>query len=62
MWNSQGRGQIRAAAEAYTRSKATSDLSHIWDLCCSLQQRQILNLLSEARDQISIFTDTVSDS
>ena len=33
---------------AYTTATATCNLSHICDLC--LQQRQILNQLSEARD------------
>ena len=40
---------------AYTT--ATPDLSHICDLCCTLRQRQILNPLSEARDQTHIFMD-----
>ena len=60
--SSWGRGQIRAAAEAYTTAKAISDLSRIWDLGCSLWQYQILNLLSEAKDQTCIFTDTMSGS
>ena len=33
---------------AYTTDTATPDLSHICDLCCSLWQHQILNLLNEA--------------
>ena len=35
---------------AYTTATATMDLSHICDLCRSLQQHRILNPLSEARD------------
>ena len=42
--------QIGAAATAYTTATATPDLSHIYGLCHSLQQRYILNPLSEARD------------
>ena len=36
---------------AFTTTKATSDQSHIYDLHHSSQQCQILNPLSEARDQ-----------
>ena len=39
--------QLQAYATATTRW----DQSHIWNLHCSLQQCQILNPLSEARDQ-----------
>ena len=35
---------------AYATATATLDLSHICDLCHSLQQHQILNPLSKARD------------
>ena len=45
---------------AYTTARATQDLSHIFELHCSLQQRQILNLLSEARDSAHILTETRS--
>ena len=48
--------------QTYTTAIATLDLSHICDLCCSLWQHQILNPLSEARDQACIFMDTISDS
>ena len=34
-------------------------LSCIWDLCCGLWQCQILNPLSEARDQTHILMDTI---
>lgn len=39
---------------------ATPDPSCICKLYCSLQQPWILNLLSEARDQTHILTDTMS--
>ena len=35
--------------QAYVTARATPNLSHICDLCCSLQQSQILNSLSKAR-------------
>ena len=41
---------------------ATKDPIHIRDLHCSLQQHQILNPLSEARDRICNLTDTMSGS
>ena len=47
---------------AYTTAIAMPDPSHIYDLCCSLQQCWILNPLSEARDQTHILTDTMSGS
>ena len=43
-------GWIRAAAEAFATAIAMPDLSGIYDLCCRLQQCQILNPLNEARD------------
>ena len=36
--------------QAYTTAMATPDPSYICELCCSLQQQQILNPLREARD------------
>ena len=36
---------------AYTTATATPDLGHICNLCRSLWQHQILNLLSKAREQ-----------
>ena len=47
---------------AYTTATATArlDLSHIWQPV--LQQHQIINPLSKARDQTHILIDTVSDS
>ena len=47
---------------AYTTARATQDPSRICDLHCSLQQHQILNLLSEAKDRTHVLTDTVSGS
>ena len=35
---------------SYTIATAMLDLNCICDLCCILQARQILNLLSKARD------------
>ena len=43
---------------AYDTATATPDKRHIFDLCCSSQQRQILNPLSEAGDWTHIFMDT----
>ena len=37
---------------------ATPGPSHICNLCCSFQQRRILNPLSEARDGTHILKDT----
>ena len=54
------RSHIRAAAEAYATATATPDPSHIYDLCCRLQQCQILNPLREARDGPRILTKTTS--
>ena len=60
MKSSQARGQIGAAAVAYTTAIGTLDPSLLCDLCCSMQQHQILNPLSKARDQTCILTETVS--
>ena len=43
---------------AYTTATAMQDLSHICDLHHSSQQHQILNPLSEARDQTHILMDS----
>ena len=42
---------------AYTTATATWDLSHVYNLCCSSRQGQILNLLSEARDRTWVLMD-----
>ena len=52
------RGQIRAAAEDYATATAILDPSHICSLNHSFWQCQILNPLSEARDQTHILMDT----
>ena len=46
----------------HTTATATQDQSHVCDLHHSLQQCQILNPLSEARDQIRILMDTMLGS
>ena len=56
--SSEARGRIGATAVAYTTATTTQDLSHVCDLHHSLHQRQIFNLLSEARDQTRILMDT----
>ena len=42
---------------AYTSATATLDLTHVCDLHHSSRQLQILNSLSEARDQTCVLTD-----
>ena len=42
--------ELELQLQAYTIAVAIPDLSRICDLCHSLQQCQILNPLSEARD------------
>ena len=44
--------QLELQLQAYSAATATQDLSHVCDLHHSLWQCQILNPLSEARDQI----------
>ena len=56
--SSQARGQIRATAAGLRYSHRTLDPSRICDLYHSWWQCQILNPLSEARDQTRIFMDT----
>ena len=43
---------------AYATATAMTDLSRIFDLCCSLLQCQILNPLSKARYQTHLLMDT----
>ena len=45
---------------AYPTATAMPDLSHIYKLCSTLQQCQILNPLSKARDQTCILRETES--
>ena len=42
---------VKLELQAYTRATATPDLSDVCDLHHSSRQQQILNPLSEARDQ-----------
>ena len=51
--------QSQLQLPAYTTATATLDLSHIFDLSGSLQQSQILNPLSDSRDQTHILRETV---
>ena len=60
--SSQARGQIGAAAVSLHHSHSTPDPSHIYDLCHSSQQHQILNPLREARDRTRILTDVALGS
>ena len=48
--------------QAYTTAKAIPNLGHIYDLHWSLQQCQIFNSPSKARDATHILTDTTSGS
>ena len=57
--SSGARGQMGAAAEAYTTTTATPDTRCICELHCSLLQCQILNPLSEAKDQTHILMETM---
>ena len=50
--------ELELQLQAYATITATLDLSHIYNLCHSLKQRQILNPLSKARNQTCIFMDT----
>ena len=56
--SSQARGWIRAAAEVYATTTATSDPSHICYLYSILWQHWIFNPLSKTRDWTCILTDT----
>ena len=54
---SKARSRIGAIAAGYTTATATPDLSLVCDLHLSSRQRQILNSLSETRDQTRILMD-----
>ena len=56
--SSQARGRIRLQLLDYTIATATPDLSQVCNLHHSSWQCQILNPLSEARDQTHILVDT----
>ena len=51
--------ELQPPAYSIVTAIATLDLSNICDLC---KQPQILNLLSDARDQTGILMDTMSGS
>ena len=51
-------GEVELRLQACTTATATLDPSHICALCHSLWHCQILNSLSEARDQTSILMDS----
>ena len=50
------RDELELRFPAYATATATLRLSLIWELCCSLQQRWILNPLSKAKYQTCILT------
>ena len=52
------RGQVRAAAKAYTTATATLDVSCLFHPHHSLQQLWILKPLSQARDGTPMLTET----
>ena len=54
--------KLELQLSAYTTATATLCLSHNCSLRCNLQQYQILNLLSEARDRTHILVDTMLGS
>ena len=60
IWKFLHQGSNRRAAETYTTSTATGDASLVCDLHHSLQQNQILDSLSETRDQTHILTEATS--
>ena len=57
--NSQAKGWIGAATEAYATAMATPDSRHIFDLRHTLWQCQVFNPMSRARDFTHILTETV---
>ena len=52
---------IGAVAAAYATAIAMPDLSQVFDLHHSSQQRTILNPPSEAKDQTQVLTGTIRD-
>ena len=56
------RVELELQLPAYTTATARPDPSCICKLHHSLEQRQIINLLNEARDQTHIFMDTMLGS
>ena len=56
--SSQAKSGIRAIAPGYAKAMAMPDSNHVCNLQSSLQQHQIFNPLSEARDGTCILIDT----
>ena len=54
--------ELELQLPAYATATAMWDLSHVFNLCYSLRQCQILNPLSKARDGTRILPDTMADS
>ena len=52
------KSELQLPAYATATATAKPDLSYVCDLCHSSLQCQILNPLSEARDQTHVLTDT----
>ena len=50
--------KLELQLQDYATATATRDPSYIFDLCCNLQQHQILNSLSKARDQTPVLMDS----
>ena len=55
--SSQAGVEMELQLPAYTTAMAILDLSFICQLCCSLQQRHMLNPLREVRDRSRILKD-----
>ena len=49
---------VKLGLQLLAYATATPDLSHVYDLCHSSQQHQILNPMSKARDQTCILMVT----
>ena len=54
--------KLELQLQAYVTATATWDLSHVYDLLHNLQQCQITNPLSKARDQTCFLTDSMLGS
>ena len=62
LWHMEGLKlgvELELQLQAYATATAALGMSHICDLCYSLQQCQILNPLSEAKDGTYILVQTV---
>ena len=56
------RVKLELQLQAYATAMATLDLSHICNLCCTLQKCWMLIPLSKARDQTLVLKDTTFGS